>query len=212
MAHDSSTKEVYNKIISSYCKNIKSEFLDHPYYERFLSYLRVGQKVLDAGAGTASIANEMMKLHGLKIVAIDNSKEMVKLGKKKYPSLNYREMDMRNLKFPSSIFHAIIANYSLIHILEYDVESTIKEFARVLKSHGYLYLALQSPITPKQKDGYYPVRYKKGTSLFINLFRQEEIVLYLKKAGFKILRIDMRKPDKKTEFPFNKLFMIAQKK
>lgn len=212
MSTGSSTKEVYDRIHGSYKNTVKSENLDHPYIEKFLGYLHPGEQLLDVGAGTGSLAYEMQSLHKLKVSAIDISPQMVKLAKRDFPSIRYKEMDMRWLKFSANLFHAIFANYSLIHILEDDVEMTLKGFARVLKSKGYLYLSLQCPINNKDKDGYYPVVYKKDTHLFINLFDEKEIRKSLAKTGFKILETDMRRPDKKTEFPFKKLFVIAQKK
>ena len=212
MSVSNSTKEAYDKIYKSYKKTVKSEGLDHPYIERFLGYLRPNQHILDAGAGTGFIANEIKALHKLNVTAIDISPKMVKQAKRDFPSLNYSQMDMRWLKFPRNNFDAIFANYSLIHIIEDDVEMTLNGFAKVLKPRGYLYLALQCPITSKQQGGYYPVVYKKKEHLFINLFEEKEIKKHLIKSGFKIICTDIRKPDKKTEFPFNKLFIIAQKK
>lgn len=207
-----STEKTYNKIISLYVKKVKSDTLDHPYIERFLSYLKSGQQVLDIGAGAGSLADEMIKLHKLKVTAIDVSAKMVSFGRKKYPSLSHHKMDMRKMKFQKNKFDALFSNYSLIHVPEEEIPQTLKEYSRVLKPKGYLYLALQSPAKKTDKDGYYPVIYKKGVSLFINVMRKEEIGANLQRAGFKIINIETRKPDKKTEFPFNKLFIIAQKR
>jgi ubiquinone/menaquinone biosynthesis C-methylase UbiE len=206
-----STETVYDDIVSHYNKKVKSEMLDHCYIEKFLSLFESGDLILDVGAGIGAIAYEMMMLHRLKVMAIDISKKMVEFGNKKYLSLNYKEMDMRNLKFKNDYFKGIFANYSLIHILDDDVQTTLQGFNRVLKHKGYLYLSLQSPRQKKQRDGYYPLAYKKNKLLFINLINKKEIKAYLKNSGFKIIGLYERKPDMKMEFPFNKTFIIAQK-
>ena len=205
------TKEVYDSIINDYNNKVKSEMLDHKYIERFLFYLKKGMTVLDVGAGTGTLAFEMQFLHGLRITAIDVSKEMIRFAKKKYPQIEYKEMDLRNLKFKSKFFDAIFANYSLIHILEEDISIALDEFNRVLKNKGYIYIYLQSPKNKNKEDVYYPLIYKKSLRLFINLVKSSEIKKLLRKANFKVLEIYQRKPDTKTEFPFNKLFIIAQK-
>lgn len=206
-----SVQEVYDSIISDYHGKVKSEILDHRFIERFFSRLNEGSSILDVGAGTGAMAFEMKHLHKFSVVAIDTSKEMVKFAKQKYPHIDYQHMDMRHLKFAPNSFNAIFANYSLIHILQDDVVSTLAGFHRVLKKNGLLYLSLQSPRKKDQNDGYYPLVYKKNVRLFINLFSQTEIKKVLKDTGFRILETGLRAPDKKTEFPFNKLFITAQK-
>lgn len=212
MARDNSTRGVYNRLVLSYKKKVKSEDKDHRHIERFLLMLQPGQSVLDVGAGTGALAEEMTELHQLKVTAIDVSEEMIKLAKKERPKLSYLKMDMRSLAFPPKSFDAIFANYSLIHILDDDVPDTLKGFARVIKPKGCLYLALQSPMKSKDYDGYYPVVYKRDAKLFINLFEKDEIISSLKNAGFRVLFTALRKPDMRTEFPFNKLIVIAQKR
>ena len=206
-----STSEVYDKLSKDYKNNIKSDKLDHRFIEKFLTLLKPGFRVLDAGSGTGYLANEMQELHGLKVIAIDNSEKFIKMAKRLHPNVKSLKMDMRNLKFGQSYFNAIFANYSIIHLNENEIFSTLKNFSKVLKPKGLIYLSLQSPINSKQKEGYYPVVYKKNNFLFINLFTEEEINIYLKKAGFRILSCDTRKPDIKTEFPFIKLFITARK-
>lgn len=206
-----SIKKAYKKIAHSYKRKVKSADLDHRFIERFLAVLKPRKMILDLGTGTGNIANELSVKHQLKVTAVDISPEMIKIAKKNHPNLNIKLMDLRNLKFKSK-FDAVFANYSLIHILETDIPKTIKGIYKVLKPKGYFYLALQEPKNKNQKDGYYPVVYNPRIKLFINLFRERKMKSYLKKAGFKILWTDRRNPDKKTEFPFNKRFITAQKK
>ncbi len=205
-------EKMYDRIVTDYDRNVKSEILDHKYIERFLFYLKKGSKLLDAGAGTGKIAFEMHALHGLRVIGIDISKEMVRFAAKKYPKVKFKEMDLRDLRFKTGEFDAIFANYSLIHILEDDILRTLEGFNRILKDGGYIYISLQSPKKKWQRDGYYPIPYKRSSYLFINLVKKSEIVDYLEKAHFQVLEVYKRAPDVKTEFPFNKLFVIAKKR
>lgn len=204
-------KGAYKKVISDYRDKVKSEDLDHVYIERFLLGLDPGDKVLDIGCGTGSLSGEMMQNHQLEVVATDISEDMVHLAKKLHPRLRVLHMDMRKLKFPPRHFSGVFANYSLIHIPDTDVISALKQMRRVLKLKGYLYLALQEPVAKLDRDGFYPLVYKKEVKMFINLTTEKEIRFYLKKAGFKVVRVDRRSANAKFEFPFNKLFVIAQK-
>lgn len=207
-----SIQDSYRRIASEYKRKVKSHDLDHRFIEKFLSRFSPGRKILDLGAGTGIVSNEIQENHQLDVTAVDLSKEMVDLAKHNYPGLKVIKMDLRKLEFPSSSFDGVFANYSLIHISESDVPSALEEIRRILKEFGYLYLALQEPITPMDKDGYYPVVYKRDVKMFINLFKETEIRSYLQGAGFKIVEVNRRKPQETVEFPFNKLFVTAQKR
>ncbi|PIN75752.1 hypothetical protein COV18_02805 [Candidatus Woesearchaeota archaeon CG10_big_fil_rev_8_21_14_0_10_37_12] len=204
--------KAYKIIASAYAKTVKSENFDNEFIERFLRNFNREKKILDVGCGSGNVTNDLVSKHRLNVVAIDISPAMIKLAKKRFPKLDVRKMDLRDLKFSSGCFDGIFANYSLIHISEDDVLDALKGFYHVLKKNGLLYLSLQEPTSVKQKDGLYPVAYNKKVKMFINLFSEKEIVTYLKKAGFKILWTDRRKANKKFEFPFNKLFLVAKKK
>jgi ubiquinone/menaquinone biosynthesis C-methylase UbiE len=97
--------EAYEKISSDYETTVKSDILDHRYIEHFLQLLKSGKRVLDLGAGTGVLSEEM----------------------------------------------------------------------------------------------------------YINLFTESDIKKYLDDIGFSIINTQRRNPEVNTEFPFYKLFIIAQK-
>ncbi len=214
MNSDQETDDVlntYEKIAADYATTVKSDVLDHRYIEKFLLLFKPGQKILDIGVGTGTLSAEMKENHGLDVTAIDFSKEMLDIARKNHADLKILRMDLRDLNFKDESFDGIFANYSLIHIVEGDVADSIKGMNRVLKPGGLLYLALQEPITPMDKDGYYPLAYRPELKMFINLFTEDEIKNHLVKTDFKIVSIERREPQKETEFPFYKLFIIAEK-
>lgn len=205
-------QDAYKQIAKSYLKKVRSGDLDHRFVEKFLTLFQPGQKILDAGAGTGEMSREMMDHHQLDVQAIDFSPDMVKLAKKEHPGLRVRRMDLRKLAFPAKTFDGVFAMYSLIHIPEGDVPDALLGINRVLKPGGYVYLALQEPRQRMQKDGFYPVVYNRKINMFINLITEAEMRAYLVKAGFNVKEVSRRDPHLETEYPFTKLFIIAQKK
>lgn len=207
-----SVQEAYRQIAKSYLVKVRSGSLDHRFIEKFLTLFKPGQKMLDVGSGTGEMSAEMIVEHQLEVQAIDFSPDMVRLAKKEHPGLRVRRMDLRKLAFPPRTFDGVFAMYSLIHIPEGDVPDALVGINRVMKPGGYLYLALQEPRQKMQKDGFYPVVYNRKINMFINLITEAEMRLYLKKAGFAVKEVSRRAPHVETEYPFTKLFIIAQKK
>jgi ubiquinone/menaquinone biosynthesis C-methylase UbiE len=205
-------QEAYKQIARSYIKKVRSGSLDHRFIEKFLTLFEPGQKVLDVGAGTGEMSAEMLTHHQLEVQAIDFSPEMVQLAKKEHPGLRIRRMDLRKLAFPPKSFDGVFAMYSLIHIPEGDVPDALVGINRVMRPGGFIYLALQEPRHKMQKDGFYPVVYNRKINMFINLITEGEMRTYLKNAGFTVKDVYRRPPHVETEYPFTKLFIIAQKR
>lgn len=204
-------ENTYNAIAKDFEEKVPSHNLDHRFIEKYLASFSPGQKILDLGAGTGVISNEMMHEHQLDVTAIDLSKEMIDLARENYPDLKILKMDISKLEFSDSHFDGVFAMYSLIHIADPEIPQALKEIHRVLKPSGMLYLALQEPITIKDKDGFYPLIYKPEIKMFINLFTEKEMCNHLEKAGFEVSFVDRRPPSKDGEFQFNKLFIFAKK-
>ena len=211
---DEETKSIedgYKEIASDYKTTVKSDDLDHRYIEKFLSLFQPGQKILDIGSGTGNIAHEIKLQHQLDVTAVDISKEMVDLAREAYPDLRVIQMDIRELKFEPESFNGIFANYSLIHVPEKDITKTLTRINELLVPGGYLYLSLQEPVGPMDKDGYYSVVYRPEVKLFINLFSEQEMRDHLVQNSFEVTYVDRRPHQQGMEFPFNKLFIIARK-
>ena len=64
-------KQAYAAIAKLYKQNIKSDKLDRRFVEEFLTLFKPGQKILDVGTGTGSIAKHMATAHKLNVTAID---------------------------------------------------------------------------------------------------------------------------------------------
>ena len=75
-------------------------------------------KLLDIGCGTGNHVNLFNKQQLLSVIGIDNSKEMIKKAKKKYPKLNFKLSDALNrLQFQDETFtHIVLLNLTIYYI------------------------------------------------------------------------------------------------
>jgi len=75
-------------------------------------------KILDIGCGTGNHVDLLNKKQLLSVIGIDNSKEMIKKAKKKYPKLNFKLSNALNgLQFQDETFtHIISLNLTIYYI------------------------------------------------------------------------------------------------
>lgn len=78
--------------------------------EGIFSYLKPqpNENILDLGCGTGDLTHKIF-LTGAKVLGVDNSAEMIETAKTKFPEVNFRQMDIRDLDFDEH-FDAIFSN------------------------------------------------------------------------------------------------------
>jgi len=133
-----------------------------PHYEWLASYNQLGHllketldkfsveaRILQLGCGNSDLAMDLYKSGFRDVTNIDISAVCVANMKAKYPHLNFVEMDMTQLNFPSSSFDLVIEKASLDALLvdsvsPWDLESpghqlvsqSLREVKRVLSPDG----------------------------------------------------------------------------
>lgn len=105
-----------------------------------------GSRVIFVGVGTgADLA--FFPLDKIMVVAVDYSIEMLKKAKRKYPNIEFMQMDAQSLSFPDCSFDMIVA--SLIVSVVPNPEKAILEMARVVKKGGTIIIF--DKFAPKHK-------------------------------------------------------------
>lgn len=129
--------------------------------QAFLSLLRQEQKqtLLEIGAGTG-IDGNFFQEHGLEVICIDLSPEMVKLCRQK--GLTAHVMDFADLQFPPASFDAIYALNSLLHVPKDELPAILTAIELLLKPGGLFYLGVYGGYDYEgvwQDDTYEPKRF-----------------------------------------------------
>ena len=174
MSADQETVNVYDKKISDYKKLISKELKDTN-LDIFMNMIESGGKVLDLGCGTGSASLELSK-RGFLPFPVDASLEMIKVAeallKIKARKISFDEIDEHNF------YHAIWANFSLLHTTKNKFRDILKILFSALKEKGILFFSL--------KRGVGESRDKLGR--FYSYYEKSEVEKYLEKATFQTKR------------------------
>lgn len=117
------------KIYSNY-----EEILD-TVYEKAINSIDKNSSILEIGVGTGNLASKFSR-HGFNIIGIDQSREMIKVAKEKYPKLKLRLGDFLKLPFENKTFDVIVSTYAFHHLNDEEKVIAIRELLRVLKPIG----------------------------------------------------------------------------
>jgi len=184
------TIETYDKIAKEYANKFKSiEPIKH--LLKFFVKNIEGKRILDAGCGHGRDCKYFSEL-GFEVYGIDLSEKLLEIAKKNAPEAKFFKMDMRKLEFPDEFFDGIWCCASFLHIPKKDAEKTLREFYRVLKKNGILFIAVKKGIGEKvmRKD------YYKGGEKFFVFYTRDEIEELLRKVNFRIILTIIDKDDR----------------
>ena len=116
--------------------------------ERIPLYLEVGLKdaelILDVGCGPGMVTRDIARLTKGKVIAIDDSEDMIKVAKdilKVYKNVELRVGIAENLPFDDNIFDVVTCN--LLLMWAENPQKVVKEMARVTKSGGKVLASLE---------------------------------------------------------------------
>jgi ubiquinone/menaquinone biosynthesis C-methylase UbiE len=194
----------YDIIAEDYNKVFGNDMSDKEYIDKFLREVNKG-RILDVGCGVGNLT-KYIKDKGFEVLGIDLSNNMLKIAKERFPDVEFKLMDMTDIKLPKNSFDALFVAYSLFHLPPNKIENTAKGFVELLNSKGKIMFILQEG----NGDVIVDEPFKPSEKMYINYFTRDTIVGLLKKLNFKILHFDTRGAKSSMELGNNKLFVIAE--
>ncbi len=116
--------------------------------ERIPLYLKVGLKdaelVLDVGCGPGMVTRDIAHLTKGKVIAIDDSEDMIKIARdvlKNYKNVEFRVCNAENLPFDDNTFDIVTCN--LLLMWADDPQKIVNEMTRVTKLGGTVLATLE---------------------------------------------------------------------
>ncbi|HMI91855.1 MAG TPA: class I SAM-dependent methyltransferase [Polyangiales bacterium] len=179
--HARQTQQSYDLVAGEYQTRNGDRSVLRPRFTRFQQLLAPEARVLDLGAGPCADAAELSAL-GLRVVAVDRSAEMLRLGRARFAGPRVRA-DLRALTFADARFDGAWANASLLHLRREELLPALAGVRRVLRPSGVLYASL------KQGDGerWDRASYGPKTPRWFTYYRDPELDAALDAAGFDLI-------------------------
>jgi len=131
------TRENYN-LISQEFSNTRNFIWKE--LESLSKYITKRDKLLDLGCGNGRM---LPAFKNVEYYGIDNSKNLIRIAKEKYPEAIFREGDVLNIPFPENSFDKIYSIAVLHHIPSKELRIRFfQEAKRVLKPNGLFILTV----------------------------------------------------------------------
>ncbi len=142
-------RKTYNQIAEEF-----SDTRNHLWSEisSFSDYIRNNQKILDLGCGNGRLIN-LIDNHQTDYIGVDNSKELIKIAKKKHPDYSFRIANITNLPFDKNNFDLIFSIAVIHHIPTQELRKKVaQEIKRVLKPGGKIIVSVWNLNRPKYTE------------------------------------------------------------
>ena len=120
--------------------------------ERFLRWLKPGQKILDAGCGSGRDAIAFQEA-GYEVEAFDASAEICRIASER-TGIEVRQLRFEDLQGEDQ-YNGIWACASLLHVKPDDLPDVLRRLFRLLKPEGVLYASFKYGSGERVKDGRY---------------------------------------------------------
>ncbi|MDD5738891.1 MAG: methyltransferase domain-containing protein [Candidatus Pacebacteria bacterium] len=207
-------RDDYNTIAQDFSRTRQNPWLEIEFL--FAENIEKNDKVLDLGCGNGRYVDFIKKNKG-QYYGLDNSEQLIKIAKQKYPQEDFQVGDALGLPFEDNFFDKIYSIAVLHHIpsKEFRLEF-LQESKRVLKNGGIFVLTVWKP-KDKQERGLGLVFFLKkifGLSKldfrdvvepwfgnnegerYFHCFVKVELIRLLQQAGFEILKSGVIKNEK----------------
>ncbi len=158
-----------------------------PGVKKFIKSLDISPEktILDLGCGNGRYTPLM---EGMQIYSLDNSSELLKIVKSKYPFVHLIEADATNTGLPNNMFDYLISIAVIHHLVSEERRvQFIQEIYRVMKISGLVMISAWATTTNTSKfihlqDSDYLIPWAHKFNRFYHLFEENEFEDLLEKS------------------------------
>ena len=204
-------REAYDAIAATYADQFKDTLEDRPIERGLLAAFAElvlrgpAGLVADLGCGPGHIAAYLRGL-GLSVLGVDQSAEMLEVGRARYPEVRFTLGSMPHLGLADASCCAALSRASIIHLPPALLPAALTEFARVLAPGGWLLVSFPATDGPEPPYEYFDHRVAAAYRWW-----PEHIVSLLRTAGITETARLMENPEPDARRQFRVAFILARK-
>jgi ubiquinone/menaquinone biosynthesis C-methylase UbiE len=200
----------YDQVAADYTARIADELagkpLDRALLQAFAEQVATLGPMADIGCGPGHVA-AFLAACGVQVEGIDLSEGMIAQARRRYPTLAFRQGDMRALSGADERFSGIVAFYSIIHLAEAELLPTFQEWWRVLRPSGMILVAFHIGDQVVHFDTWWD----HPVDLDFRFLSVEQVTGALVQAQFTIEAVVQRAPYPNVEHPSQRGYVLARK-
>jgi SAM-dependent methyltransferase len=203
------TRESYDRLAAAYVEHVAGELagkpLDRHLLDRFAEEVRGRGATADVGCGPGHVARYLHD-RGAEVFGIDFSSEMIRQARALHPGIEFRVGDMRTLDVPDRSLAGILAFYSLIHLEDEEIASTLEGFRRALVPGGAVLVAFHvGEETLHVED-----LWGQPVALDFRFFPSRRVVEWMEAAGLAVTERTEREPYPEVEYSSRRGYLFAR--
>lgn len=175
-----STIKAYDQFAPKFVAHFERK-LDPTELDEFLKDIAVGGYILDAGCGSARDSAYFIS-KGYKALSIDISDGLLAEAKKIHPEITTQKMSLTEIDLPDNEFDGVWCKAALLHIDRNDIPKVLKDFHRILKPNGALFIQTKEG----EGEGTQPVPFDETMTRMFTFFTVVEMEKLVTDAGFEL--------------------------
>ena len=196
----------YDRIAEKYTawtKTVRIEERER-YTDFILNNLAIGSKVLELGCGSGDPTTIRLAEH-FSVTGVDISQKQIKFARRNVPQATFIQGDMTRLMFPTAVFDAVVAFYSITHVPREQHANLLTSIANWLKPGGLFVGSMSSgPLIDCVENWL-------GTPMYFNGYDARTNLRIVKNAGFEILSDKFETAEEDSVKSVTFLWIIARK-
>lgn len=217
----------YSQISQRYSEDFGKLSENIPIFDELIKLLKQRKfqekEIVDLGSGPGTVVDYFCK-NGLKnITAVDFVPEFCSIIRAKYKKektvkVVYQDMLEFARKQLSQTIGCYVANFSLIHIPDEEIDELFIHLVRSLMWNGLFLASFYEGKYKGMEDEPYtqisesPMITVDKLEAYMNYFQKDELQVRLEKAGLKIRRLEVIKPQLKPgEFSASSIWVLGEK-